>query len=114
MKDYSTLEYNRMPARLLQTEQEVREINYSDYYVIDWDRPNRDFGSFRVDPLKNTVVQNKRGVISALRNAYNWADNSSKISIASFEEAKAFAKQVGVHIIHKQYGPGKSNITWIV
>lgn len=101
--------YAQMPAQVIQSEEDLRQINYTDYYEIRWDGPNSDFGSFRASPLKGNVAQGKRQVMNILKAAY------STFPPRSFEETVALAKIMEVRIIHIHIyqGSAPNDYTWL-
>lgn len=108
---YEQIDRFRMPACVIQSQDELNEINYHDYYTILWDGPNDRIGSYRADHLKNNNAKNKRHLMTILRAAYNCAsDGKYPIRIASFDDALTFCQHMGIKIIHDK----KGKPTWLV
>ncbi len=97
MNNYVEFRY-RQPNRVIQTVEETRRAYCKGTYAIEWDAVSSRFGIFRADVLEHNIGNNKRDVMAILRAAYNG------LSLKSFDEALAFCKAVGIHVVSYRAG----------
>jgi hypothetical protein len=85
-----------MPRRVYQPD--IVEVDRCDFYTVEWWKANRDWGTFRCDPLKDNVGQGPRQVMNVIKAAY------AAVKFRSFQECIDFCNREGIRICRHTKG----------